>query len=125
MSTTALITPPTPSAVDHLPTFGEMLDESLPLIGVVVVAGPPVALLAGPLVLGALMLAGPFAVVATFVLVVVVARVTAAILVALTGAIATAPRRLVRRLRTRRERHGHSAAPAGRLVAVEPRHGAA
>ena len=120
MSTT-LIKPPAPAGVEHSPTFGEMLGESLPLIGVVVVAGPPVILLAAPLVLGALMLAGPFAVVATLVLVVVMALVAAAALVALTGAIAATPQRLVRRLGARRTHR----ARAGRLVAVEPRQGAA
>jgi hypothetical protein len=125
MSTTALITPPTPAGVDDSPTFGEMLDEVLPLIGVVVVAGPPVLLLAGPLVLGALILAGPFALAATMVLVVIVALVAAAVLLALTGAVLATPYLLVRRLRGHREGHAHIGAPAAQLVAVDARHGVA
>jgi hypothetical protein len=125
MSTSTLIKPPTPSAVHDRPTFGEMLEEILPLIFVVAVAGPPVVLLAGPLVLGALMLAGPFALAATGVLVVVVALVAAAVVVAPAGAIVATPYLLVRRLRGHRRGHAHIGAPAGQLVAVESRHGAA
>jgi NADH:ubiquinone oxidoreductase subunit 6 (subunit J) len=125
MSTTIVIEPPSPSAVRNLPTFGEMLKTILPLIGVVIVAGPPAVLLAGPLVLGALMLIGPFALVATAVLVVGVALVAAALLVALAGAIVTAPCLLVRSLRAHRRRHAHSGAPAGQLATVESRYGAA
>jgi hypothetical protein len=75
MSTTTLMRPPAPPAVHDPPTFGEMLEELLPVIGVVLVAGPPVVLLLlGPLVLFALMLAGPFALAVTLVLVAVGAR---------------------------------------------------
>jgi hypothetical protein len=122
MSTTSLIRPPAPSRVDHTPAFGEMLAELLPLIGVVAVAGPPVLLLAGPLVLGVLMLAGPFAVLATLVL--LVALIASAVLVVLTGAIAATRYSLVQ-LRVHREGHAHSSAPTGQLVAIHPRHGAA
>jgi len=124
MSTTTLITAPPPAGVDAPPTFGEILDEILPLVGVVVVAGPPVVLLAGPLVLGALMLAGPFALAATMVLVLVVALVAAAALLALTGAVVATPYLLARRLREHREGHAHIGAPAAQLVAVHSRHGA-
>jgi hypothetical protein len=125
MSTTTLIKPPTPSAVDDPPTFGEMLEEILPLIGVVVVAGPPVVLLVGPLVLFALMLAGPFALAVTLLLVLAVALVAAAVLVALTGAVVATPYLLVRRLRGHRGGHAYSGALAGQLVAVDSRHGVA
>jgi hypothetical protein len=125
MSTTTLIKPPTPSAVHDLPTSGDMLAEILPMIGVVVVAGPPVVLLAGPLVLGALMLAGPFALAVTVALVIVVALGAAAVLCALTGAIVATPYLLVRRLRGLQRGHAHGGAPAGQLVAVESRHRAA
>jgi membrane protein implicated in regulation of membrane protease activity len=124
MSTTTLIKPPT-SAVHDLPAFGEMLAELLSLIFVVVVAGPPVVLLAGPLVIGALMLAGPFALAATGVLVVVLALIALAALVALARAVVATPSLLVRRYRGLRGRRAHRGAPAEQLVVVESRHGVA
>jgi hypothetical protein len=124
MPTTTLITPPTPAGVDDPPTLGAMLDDLLPVIGVVFVAGPPVVLLGGPLVLGALMLAGPFALAATMVLVVAVALAAAALL-ALTGAVVAAPFVVARRVRGHREGHAHIGAPARPLVAVDSRHGLA
>ncbi len=111
MSSTTLIKPPPPPAADPPPTFGELLWQILPLIGVVAVAGPPVVLLIGPLLLGVLMLIGPFALIATLVLVVVVAVVLAAALVEVGRAIAATPATLARHVRTRR-------------VGVEPRLGA-
>ena len=125
MSTTSLISPPAPARVEDSPRFGELLDDLLPVIGVVFVAGPPVVFLAGPLVLGALMLAGPFALAATMVLVVVVALVAAAVLVALTAAVVATPYLLVHRLREHREGHPHIGSPVRQLVAVESRHGVA
>jgi hypothetical protein len=44
------------------PTFGEIVDEILPITDVVFVAGPPVIFVAVPWLLLALMLSGPFAV---------------------------------------------------------------
>jgi hypothetical protein len=64
------------------------------VIGVVDVAGPPVIFVAGPWLLLALMLIGPFALLVTFV---VVGLVAAALLVTL-AAILAAPFALVRRL---------------------------
>jgi hypothetical protein len=125
MSTTTLITPPEPSGVDDLPSFGDMLRGILPLIGVVAVAGPPVVFLAAPLVLFALMLTGPFVLVVTLVLVAVAGLVAVAALVALAGAIAVAPYRLVRHLRAHHGRHVRTGAPTRQRVAVEPRHVAA
>jgi hypothetical protein len=125
MSTITLIKPPTPSAVRDLPSFGEMLEELLPVVGVVVVAGPPVVFLFGPWLFLVLMLVGPFVLAVTVVLVIVVALVAAAALVALTGAIAATPYLVVRRLAGHRRGHAYSGAPAGRLVALESRHGAA
>jgi hypothetical protein len=124
MSTTTLIKPPA-SAVNDLPTLREMLAEILPLIGVVVVAGPPVILLAGPLVLGALMLAGPFLLIATGVLVVVSAVVAVAAVVALTRAIVATPSVVVRHFRGLRGRHAQGGAPTRQLIVVESRHGLA
>jgi hypothetical protein len=125
MSTTTLTTPPEPSAVDQLPSFGDMLRAILPLIGVVAVAGPPVVFLAGPLVLFALMLTGPFVLAMTLVLAAAAAVVAVAALVALAGAIVAAPYRLVRHLRAHYGRHPHTGAAAAQRVAVEPRHVAA
>jgi hypothetical protein len=81
------------------PTFGEMLEETVSLLEVIPVYGPPIILVAGPWLIVALMLAGPFAVLLTLV----VLLVAAAALVALTGAILAAPFLLVARLLRRRE----------------------
>src|SRR3954462_15615644 len=87
------------------PTFREMLDDVLPVIGVVFVAGPPVIFLAAPWLLLVLMLSGPFALVVAFV---VVGLVAAALLATL-AAIVVAPFVLVRRL----HRTYRSARPTG------------
>jgi hypothetical protein len=78
-------------------TFREMLDDVLPVIGVVVVVGPPVVFLAAPWLLLVLMLSGPFALVVAFV---ATGLVAAALLVTLAGILA-APFVLARRLRRR------------------------
>ena len=78
MNTTEPLTPPhgpgateppgnAPLRATQLPTFGEMVDEIVPLIGVIFVAGPPVIFVAGPWLLLCLMLTGPFAVLVAFV----------------------------------------------------------
>jgi hypothetical protein len=79
-------------------TFGEIVDESEPLIGAVPAYGPPVAFVAIPWLLFGLMLAGPFAVIAT----VVVLLLAVAAGVVLIGAILASPWLLVRRLRRHR-----------------------
>lgn len=116
MSTTAPIKPP---MVRKLPSIGEMLWEVLPLVGAVVVAGPPVVLLAAPLTLGALMLAGPFALMTTAVFFVVAVVVAAAWLVELVRAVVAVPRRLGHHLREQRATHPRH------LVTVHSRHAAA
>jgi hypothetical protein len=68
-----------------------------PLLEAVPVAGPPAVLLAGPLVLFALLLAGPVALLATLVVVLAVA----AALLATLAAIVASPYLLVRHLRAR------------------------
>jgi hypothetical protein len=68
-----------------------------PLLEAVPVAGPPAVLLVGPLVLFALLLAGPVALLATLV---VVLALAAALLAAL-AAIVASPYLLVRHLRAR------------------------
>jgi hypothetical protein len=113
MTTTELVTPPQAPE----PTAGETLDETLPLVGAVPVYGPPVVFLVGPWLLLALMLAGPFALLVTFV----VLFAAAAALVGLIGAILAAPYLLVRHLRGYRTSHTSMRAPAPRLVAAGSR----
>jgi hypothetical protein len=125
MSPTTLKKPPAPSCARPLPTFGEMLGEVLPLVGVVVVAGPPVILLAAPLVLGALLLAGPFALAVTLVAVVVVTQLVVAALVELGRGVVATSCRLVRRRPQRRQGRAHTHAPARRRVAIGSRQAAA
>ena len=109
-------TPPS-SAASASPTFGELLEDTLPVIDTVYVAGPPVLLLWAGTVLLALMLAGPFALMAM----VVVALAAATALVALAGAIVASPFLIVRHLRARRQRRAVSA-PARPLASVQPQH---
>src|SRR4051812_20408722 len=130
MNTTEPLTPPPPASVTtpwsdvldaaartsrELPTFRDMLDDVLPVIGVVFVAGPPVIFLAAPWLLLVLMLSGPFALVVAFVVV----GLIAAALLATIAAIVVAAFVLVRRL------HGtHRSARAtgvpGRQLASAP-----
>jgi hypothetical protein len=84
------------------------------------VAGPPVLLVWAGMVLLALMLAGPFALMAM----VVVALAAATVLVAFAGVVVASPFLLVRHLRTRRQRRAVSA-PARPLASVQPQHVAA
>jgi hypothetical protein len=126
MTTTELIQPPDGAHAAELsrdarpdahpsspgsPTPGEILREIVPLVGVVVVAGPPVVLLAGPLVLLALMVAGPFVLVLTLVAVLIGSTA----LVALSGAILASPYLLVRHLRERRVAVQSFSVPAPRV----------
>jgi hypothetical protein len=127
MTTTELLTPPGSHAAEpskdapadahppwsEHPTRAETPAEIVPVIGVVAVAGPPVVLLAGPLVLLALIIAGPFLLLLTLVAVLV----ASAVVLALIGAILASPYLLVRHLRDRRAvARSSSRAPAPRLV---------
>jgi hypothetical protein len=94
-------------------TFGDVLAETVPLVGVIPVAGPAAVLVAAPWLCFGLMLAGPFALVATTV----VLLVAAAALVRLIRAICAVPYRLFRQLRPRVSVR----APAVRLVASRSR----
>jgi hypothetical protein len=78
-------------------TRRDQVAEVLALADTVFVAGPPVLVLWAGTVLLALMLAGPFALLATFVVVLV----AAALLVALAGAILASPYLLMRHVRVR------------------------
>jgi uncharacterized RDD family membrane protein YckC len=96
------------------PTLGDMLADIVPVLGTVFVAGPPVFVAWAGTVLLALMLAGPFALLLTLILVLV----AAAAVVTLAGAILSSPYLLVRHLRGHRGRHATSYMEP-RLVAVE------
>jgi hypothetical protein len=136
MTSTALFTPPQASrptepwvdahrdahpVTPEEPTFGDVLDETVPLVDVIPVAGPPIVFILAPWLLLGLMLAGPFALLA----VLVVALVAAWALVALIGAILASPFMLVRHLREHRASHAPTRAPASapapKLVPVELR----
>jgi hypothetical protein len=101
-------------AAEERPTFREMLDDVLPVIGVVFVAGPPVVFLAAPWLLLVLMLSGPFALLVAFA---AVGFIAAALLVCV-AALLAAPVVLVRRLR-RRHRSAHAIGiPAPRFASA-------
>ena len=102
-----------PSPVSEQPTAGAMLDEILPLIGVIPVAGPAAILVASPWLLLVLMLAGPFALLVTLAAVLV----AAAALIGLIGAVLAAPYLVVRYLHSARARHSTSRAIVQRLPA--------
>ena len=122
MNTTELIRPPgarrpaaslsdaghdVSTSASEYPTFGDVLAETIPLVGAIAGYGPPVIFLAGPWVLLALMLCAPFAVLLTLIGAMLLA---ATVLVVLTAAILAAPYLLVRRLhgvRARRASSGH------------------
>ena len=77
------------------PALGDMLDDIVPVLGTVFVAGPPVLVAWAGTVVLALMLAGPFALLVTLIVVLV----AAAALVTLAGAILAIPVRSARRTR--------------------------
>ena len=79
MNTTEPISP----SAHGRPTRGDMLADIVPVFDTVFVSGPPVLALGAGTVFFALMLAGPFALLVTLVVVLV----AAAALVALAGAI--------------------------------------
>ena len=96
------------------PTVSEFLADTVPVVDTVFVAGPPILVAWGGTVLLALMLAGPFALLVTFVVVLA----AAAALVALAGAILASPYLLVRHLRARRAGH-EATSTAPKLVVAE------
>jgi hypothetical protein len=108
----------TQRAATPSPTFGEMLEEVLPLVGVVVVAGPAAIFVAAPLVLLALMLAAPFAVLVTFVLLGLAAATVVAVVARALVAIGSM---LVRHLPRRPARSAPASDPAPQLVVVPAR----
>jgi len=99
------------------PTLGDQIAEVHALFDTVFVAGPPVLVAGAGTVLLALMLAGPFALLVTLVVVLVAAM----LLVALAGAILASPYLLVRHLRVRlekRRRFSEVSAPIATVVAA-------
>jgi len=80
------------------PTVREIVDETVPLVEVVPGYGPPVVLVAGPVVLLSLLLAGPFAALVT----IVVALAAVAAVIGLIGAVLASPFLLVRYVRGHR-----------------------
>ena len=99
------------------PTLRDEVTEVGPLIGTVFVAGPPVLVAGAGTVLFALMLAGPFALLVTFVVVLA----AAAAVVTLAGAVLAAPYLLVRHCRVRlaqRRQVSEAPAPIATVVAA-------
>lgn len=132
MTTTELIEPPRASRPPEpsglagagarpAESLREMLEETLPIVGVAPVEGPAAILLAGPWVLLALMLSGPFAVLVTFV----VLLAAAVALIGLVAAILAAPFVLVRRLHGFRSAHASMRAKRVLRVSGASRWGAA
>jgi hypothetical protein len=93
----------------EFPPLEERLEEIVPLVCFVPVAGPPAIFLVGPWVLFALMLTGPFLLLVTFVL-------AGVAVVAIAAPILAPPYLLVRCLRTRGTRHARLLSAA----AVQP-----
>lgn len=112
MTSTELITPP---AASEDRSFGDMLAETIPLVGAIAGYGPPVVFLAGPWLLLGLMLSAPFAVLVTLIVAMLAA---AAVVVALVAAIVGVPYLIVRHLRGYRVRAALSEERAPRLVTV-------
>ena len=106
--------PSAPSSAD-LPTFGEIVAETEPLVDYVPAAGTPVVFILAPWLLFGLMLAGPFAVLVTLALV----MVAAIAIVALAAALVASPFLLVRHLRARA---ADVAVPVPAPVPVRPTH---
>jgi hypothetical protein len=108
--------PITPTASGRR-TLGDQLAEVLPVVDTVYVAGPPVLLAWAGTVLFALMLAGPFALLVTLVVVLV----AAAAVVTLAGAILATPYLLIRHFRLRlatRPHFSEGSAPIATVVAA-------
>jgi hypothetical protein len=101
-----------PSISQH-PTAGTMLDETLPLIGAIPLYGPPVVCFAGPWILFALLLTGPFALLMTIVIALLAAG-------GLIVAIAATPYLLVRCLRAAWAHHSAARARVRPLPANPP-----
>jgi hypothetical protein len=93
----------------------EAVAELGPLVGAVPGEGPPILLLAGPLVLFALALTGPFLLLLTLAALLV----ACGLLVALVGAVVVSPYLLVRRLGRHRLPRAHRNVPVAHFVPVD------
>jgi hypothetical protein len=98
---------PTAVSADDLPNARAMLEEIVPVIGVIPAAGPPAILLAGPWILFALVIAGP----AALLVMGAIILLAAGLLIAALAALAAAPYLLVRHLRCAWAHHSASRAP--------------
>jgi hypothetical protein len=99
-------------------TRGDLLADVLPVFDTVYVAGPPLLVAWVGTVLFALMLAGPFALLVTFVVV----FAAAAALVALAGAILATPYLLIRHFARRlAKRRQLAEAPIATVIARTPK----
>jgi hypothetical protein len=114
MSSTQLIAPSSPL---RGPASDDPPEELASLIGVVPTAGPPIILVAGPLVLFPLLLAGP----ALFLLTLAVLLVACAACAALAGTIVASRYLLFRHLRAHGLPRAHRTRPAARFVPVGSR----
>lgn len=99
MDTTGLTTTRSRALAVHELTLGDLLDDVVPIVGVVFVAGPPVLVSGALTALVALMIIGALTLILTFVGVIAAAALVAWLVVAAVAA----PYRLIRRRRTRRE----------------------
>jgi hypothetical protein len=94
MITTAPHTTPQPSARPR--------EDVLPLLGFIAVAGPPPFVAMGAVVFGALMLAGPFAVIVTLVAAMALVVATVVVIAGAAVAIARSPFLALRHIRAHR-----------------------
>jgi hypothetical protein len=97
-------------------TAATMLDEIVPLIDAIPLYGPPIAFIAIPWILFALLLAGPFALLVTIVIALLAAR----LLIVALAAIIVSPYLLVRHLRSASTHHSLPRAPARPLATNPP-----
>ena len=109
-------TEPTSHRASGPPTLADAAVEIVPLVSTVFVAGPPVLLVWAGTVLFALLLAGPLALIATFVVVVAVAVAV----VALAGMVLASPFLLIRHAH-RRLAQRHAAAETWAPVVMTAR----
>jgi hypothetical protein len=102
-------------SIDRHQHIGNEDHEISPLVGAVPVEGPPAILLALPWLLLVLMLAGPFALLAT----IVIAMLAVALVIAALAALVASPFLLVRHVRAVRARHAAEREHAEPLPATE------
>ena len=98
------------------PAVRDMLNELLPLLDVVVVAGPPASFILVPWLLLVLVLVGPFLLLLTMAAI----TLLAVLLIGLIAAILATPYLLVRRLRGRQAAPGPSPILVGQVRVAKP-----